>query len=87
MNNSAFGKNMEKLRKHENIKLVTKEKTRNYLLSEPICHTTKFQYQKSKKILMNKSNVLGLSILDLSKTVMHEFWYDYVKPRYGSLFM
>ena len=32
---------------------------------------------------MNKPVNLGLSILDLSKTVMYEFWYDYVKPKYG----
>ena len=35
------------------------------------------------QILMNKTVYLVLSILDLSKTVMHEFWYDYVKPKYG----
>ena len=35
------------------------------------------------KILMNKSVYLGLSILDLSKTVMYELWYDYLKPKYG----
>ena len=34
-------------------------------------------------IIMNKPVYLGLSILDLSKTVMYEFWYDYVKPKYG----
>ena len=32
---------------------------------------------------MNKTVYLGLSILDLSKTVMHEFWYYYMKPKYG----
>ena len=32
---------------------------------------------------MNKHVYLGLSVLDLSKTVIHEFWYDYVKPKYG----
>ena len=32
---------------------------------------------------MNKPLYLGLSILHLSKTVMYEFWYDYVKPKYG----
>ena len=38
---------------------------------------------RKTQILMNKSVYLGLSILDLSKTVMYEFWYDYVKPKYG----
>ena len=38
---------------------------------------------KKTEIFMNKAVWLGLSILDLSKTVMHEFWYDYVKPKYG----
>ena len=38
---------------------------------------------RKTKILMNKPVYLGLSILDLSKTVMYEFWYDYVKPKYG----
>ena len=32
---------------------------------------------------MNKPVYLGLSILELSKILMYEFWYDYVKPRYG----
>ena len=32
---------------------------------------------------MNKPVDLGLSIIHLSKTVMYEFWYDYVKPEYG----
>ena len=35
------------------------------------------------QVLMNKLIYLGLSILDLSKTIMYEFWYDYVKPKYG----
>ena len=35
------------------------------------------------QILMNKVVYLGVSILDLSKTIMYEFWYDYVKPKYG----
>ena len=37
---------------------------------------------KKSQILMNKPVYLGLSILDLSKTVMNEFWYYYVKPKY-----
>ena len=35
------------------------------------------------EILMNESVCLGFSILELSKTLMYEFWYDYVKPKYG----
>ena len=90
MNNAVFGKTMENVRKHRNIKLVTTERRRNYLVSEPNYHTTKFFTEnllaiemRKTQILMNKPVYLGLSILDLSKTVMYEFWYDYVKPKYG----
>ena len=38
---------------------------------------------RNTQILMNKPVYLGLSILDMSKTVMYEFWFDYVKPTYG----
>ena len=53
-------------------------------------HTTKFftknfltTEMRKTQILMNKPVYLGLSILDICKTVMYEFWYDYVKPKYG----
>ena len=42
MNNAVFGETMENVRKNRNIKLVTTERRRNYLVSEPNCHTTKF---------------------------------------------
>ena len=90
MNDAAFGKTMENVRKHRNIKLVTTERRRNYLVSEPNYHTTKFFTENllaiemiKTQILMNKPVYLGLSILDLSKNVMYEFWYHYVKPKYG----
>ena len=38
---------------------------------------------KKTQILMNKPVYVGLSMLELSKIVMYEFWYDYVKPKYG----
>ena len=38
---------------------------------------------KKTKIKMNKPIYLGMSILDISKTLMYEFWYDYIKPKYG----
>ena len=37
---------------------------------------------KKTEILMNKTVYLGLSILELSKILMYEFWYDYLKPKY-----
>ena len=85
-----FEKIMEDVRKNGNIKLVTTERKRNYLVSEPNYHTTKFFTEivlaiemRKTQIFMNKSVYLGLSILDLSKTAMYQFWYDYVKPKYG----
>ena len=90
MNNAVFEKTMQNVRKHRSIKLVTTERRRNYLVSEPNYYTTKFFTEsllpiemRKTQILMNKFVYLGLSILDLSKTAMYEFWYDYVKPKYG----
>ena len=90
MNNPVFGKTIENVRKQKNIKLVATERRRNYLVSEPNYHTTKSFTEnllaiemRKTQTLMNKTVYLGLSILDLSKTVMNEFWYDYVKPKYG----
>ena len=90
MNNSVFGKTMENVRKHRDIKLVTTEEKRIKLVSEPNYHTTK-QFSenllaiemKKTKVKMNKPVYLGMSILDISKTLMYKFWYDYFKPKYG----
>ena len=88
MNNAVFGKTMENVRKHRNIKLVTTERRKNYLVSETNYHTTKYftenllaKEMRKTQILMRKPVCLGLSILDLS--VMYEFWYDCVRPKYG----
>ena len=89
MNNSVFEKTMENVRKHRDIKLVTIDKGRNYLVSEPNYYTTKWFSEnllaiemKKIKVKMNKPVYLGLSILEISKTLMYEFWYDYIKPQY-----
>ena len=81
---------MENVRKRRNIKLVTTERRRNYLVSEPNYHTTKFFTEnlliiemRKTQILVNQPVYLGLSVLDLSETAMNKFWYDYVKPKYG----
>ena len=70
MNNAVFGKTMEKLRKHSDIKLITTERKRNYLVSKPIYHASKFftkkllaREMKKTEILMNKLIYLGLSML------------------------
>ena len=87
--NAVFGKIVEKLRKHRDIKLVTTDKRRNQLASEPNYHTTKYFSEdlmaiemKKTKVTMSKLVYLGMSILDISKTLMYEFWYDYVKLKY-----
>ena len=80
MNNSVFGKTMENVRKHRYIKLVTTDERRNELVSEPNYHTTK-QFSKNllaiemkkAKVTMNKSVYLGMSIIDINKTLMFEF--------------
>ena len=89
MNNSVFGKTMENVRKDRDIKLATTDEKRSKLISEPNYHTTKRFSQKllaieikNTKVKMNKPVYLGMSILDISKTLMHKFWYDYIKPKY-----
>ena len=90
MNNAVFGKTMENVRKHRDIKLVTTDKKRSKLVSEPNYHTMNYISEnisiietKRTKVKMNKPTYLELSILEISKLLMYEFWYDYMKPKYG----
>ena len=82
--------NTELRKKRRDIKLVTTDKRRNQLVSEPNYHKTKWFSEKllaiemkNTKVKMNKPIYLGLSILEISKTLMYEFWYDYMKLEYG----
>ena len=87
MNNAVFEKTMENVRKHRHIKFVTTEARRNYLVLEWTYHTTDFFSDNllaiETQIFMSKPVYLDLSILEISKIVMYEFCYDYVKPKYG----
>ena len=90
MNNSVFGRTFINVRKQRDIKLVTTDKRRNQLVSEPNYHTTKWFSEnllaiemKKTKVKMNKLVYLGFSILEISKTLMYELWYDYMEPKYG----
>ena len=83
MNNAVFGKTMENLRKHRDIKLVKTDHKRNKLVSERNYHTMKLisEYlsiieMRKVTVKMNKPIYLGLSILEISKIIMYEFWYD-----------
>ena len=81
---------MENIRKHRDIRLVTPNKKRSKLVSESNYHTINnisedlsiIEMNKTK-VKMNKRIYLRLSILDISKILMYEFWYDYMKPKYN----
>ena len=82
---------MENIRKPRDIKLVTTDKKRSKLVSEPNYHTINLISEnlsiiemKKTKVKMNKPIYLGLSILEISKILMYEFWYDYMKPKYDN---
>ena len=90
MNNSVFGKTMENIRKHRNIKLVTNREAYLKLVMKPNFKSG-VQFGENLmgckigniKVVMNKPVYLGQVILDLSKIVMYEFHYDYMAPKYG----
>ena len=80
MNNAVLGKTMENVRNHRDIKLVTTDKKRNHLVSEPNYPTTKYFSEnllaiemKKTKVKMKKPVYLGISILDISKTLCMNF--------------
>ena len=86
MNKSVYGKTMENVRNHRDIKLVTTDEKRIKLVSEPSYRTTKHFSEnllaieiKKTEVIMNKPIYLDVSKLDVSKTLMYEFWYGYIK--------
>ena len=90
MNNSVFGKMIENIRKHRNMKLVMTEEKYLRTVMKPnfksgvLFGENLMGCEMGKiKVVMNKPVYLGQAILDLSKIVMYEFHYDYMVPKYG----
>ena len=90
MNNSVFGKTMENIRKRVDVRLVTDDKKLLKLSSKPTYVSSKIfnenlvAVHKIKETLtLNRPAYVGMCILDLSKTLMYDFHYNYIKEKYG----
>lgn len=93
MNNSCFGKTMENLRSRVEIKFVKKWGGRygaRKLIAKPnfkrwtkICEDMIAIHLSPTKIVMNKPITIGMSILDISKVLMYDFYYNFLQPQYG----
>ena len=90
MNNSVFGKTIENIRKRQNVKIVDNRKLALKLSSRPnFDRCTIFDkhliavHMKNTKVYFNKPVYVGQAILDLSKTLMFNFHYEYIKKKYG----
>ena len=90
MNNSVFGKTMENIRNRVNINLVNDKNKAEKLSTKPtfkhchiFCEELIAVHMKKTELEFDKPVYLGMCILDLSKTIMYEFHYKYIKPKYG----
>ena len=90
MNNSVFGKTMENIRKRVDVRLITNEKKLLKMTSKPTYVSSKIfnenlvAVHKIKETLtLNRPAYVGMCILDLSKTLMYDFHYNYIKKKYG----
>ena len=89
MNNSVFGKTMENIRKRVDVRLITDEKKLLKMVSKPTYVSSKIfnenlvAVHKIKETLtLNRPAYVGMCILDLSKTLMYNFHYNYIKNKY-----
>ena len=90
MSNAVFGRTVENVRNHRNIKLVTTYEKFNKYASEPHLMNVKCFSEnllavemRETEVFMNKPVYLGQAILDISKTLMYEFYYDYLQIKYS----
>ena len=89
MNNSVFGKTMENIRNRVDIKLVNNEEQAKKLSVKPnfkhcniFCENLIAIHMKKTELTFDKPVYLGMCILDLSKTLMYDFHYNYIKQKY-----
>ena len=90
MNNSVFGKTMENLRRRVDVRLVTSKQKLLKLASRPTFVSSKIfndnlvaVHKIKETLILNKPTYVGMCILDLSKTLMYDFHYSYIKKKYG----
>ena len=90
MNNSVFGKTMENIRNRVDVRLVNHQNKAAKLFAKPnLKHWTRFDenliavHLKRTKLTFNKPVYCGMSVLDISKTLIYKFHYDYILPKYG----
>ena len=91
MNNSVFGKTMENLRKRVDVRLVTDEKKLVRLTSKPTFVSSKIFNENlvaihniKETLTLNRPAYVGMCSLDISKTLIYDFHYNYIKGTYGN---
>ena len=91
MNNSCYGKFLECKLNHQDIKLVTCEKKMRKQLNKACFHSCRIFNEDLVGVRLNKPYMLhdiasyvGFCVLDISKIIMYQFFYDFLKPKYGS---
>ena len=90
MNNSVFSKTMENIRNRVDVRVVNHQNKAKKLISKPnLKHWTRFDenliavHLKRTKLVFNKPVYCGMAILDISKTLIYDFHYGYILPKYG----
>lgn len=89
LNCSVFGKLMENQRKYKSVQLINSEKKLRKVVSKPTFESCKIfdnnlvaAHSKNAKVTISKPQYVGQAILDLSKVLMYQFYYNYLKKRY-----